>query len=97
MQDDTIKLLRECNSGIKMGISSLDDVIDDVQSGGLREILKDSREIHCRLGSETHQYLIKYNDEGKEPAPMAKTMRRMFKAEALPSPFSFMKALFKML
>ncbi|MDY3908193.1 MAG: hypothetical protein SOZ48_00430 [Eubacterium sp.] len=77
MQDDTIKLLRECNSGIKMGISSLDDVIDDVQSGGLREILKDSREIHCRLGSETHQYLIKYNDEGKEPAPMAKAMAKI--------------------
>lgn len=77
MNDDTIKLLRECNAGIKMGISSLDDVMDHVQSGGLLEILKNSREIHCRLGSETHEYLLKYHDEGKEPAPVAKAMAKM--------------------
>lgn len=25
MEDDTIKLLRECNAGIKMGVTSLND------------------------------------------------------------------------
>lgn len=29
MNDDSIKLLRECEAGIKMGISAIDDVIDD--------------------------------------------------------------------
>ena len=29
---DTVKLLKECDSGIKMGISAIDDVIDDVKS-----------------------------------------------------------------
>ena len=30
MQDDTIKLLRECNAGIKMGVSTLDEVLEHV-------------------------------------------------------------------
>ena len=27
IQEDTVKLLRECNAGIKMGVSSLDEVL----------------------------------------------------------------------
>ena len=32
IQEDTVKLLRECNAGIKMGVSSLDEVLPKVQS-----------------------------------------------------------------
>ena len=28
IQQDTIKLLRECDAGIKMGVASIDDVTD---------------------------------------------------------------------
>lgn len=77
MEDDSVKLLRECNAGIKMGISSLDDVIDDVQNRGLRDVLIESRDKHSRLGNETHDYLTKYHDDGKEPAPMAKAMAKV--------------------
>lgn len=77
MEDDSVKLLRECNAGIKMGISSLDDVMDNVQNSQLREVLSKSRDKHCRLGNETHEYLTKYHDEGKEPAPMAKAMAKV--------------------
>ena len=52
MEDDSVKLLRECNAGIKMGISSIDDVMDHVQNDGLRGVLKDSHDIHCRLGDK---------------------------------------------
>ena len=51
MEDDSVKLLRECNAGIKMGISSIDDVMDHVQNDGLRGVLKDSHDIHCRLAT----------------------------------------------
>ncbi len=34
MEDDSVKLLRECNAGIKMGTSSIEDVLEHVQSGG---------------------------------------------------------------
>ena len=32
INDDTIKLLRECNSGVKMGVISLDDVLGHVRA-----------------------------------------------------------------
>lgn len=77
MSNDSVKLLRECNAGIKMGIYTLDDVMEEVENEGLKKILSESRDIHSRLDQETKQYLVKYNDEGKEPAAMAKVMSKM--------------------
>ena len=77
MQDDTIKLLRECNAGIKMGVTSLDDVMDHVKDSRLKDILLQSKNTHEMLGNETHGYLNEYHDQGKEPAPMAKMMSWM--------------------
>ncbi len=77
MEDDTIKLLRECNAGIKMGISSLEDVIDEVTDDGLKKLLTESKEAHCQLGEETHELLTQYHDDGKEPAMIAQVMSKM--------------------
>lgn len=77
MKDDTIKLLRECNAGIKMGVSTLDDVMEHVQEDSLRKLLAKSKETHTRLGNTTHEYLREYHDEGKEPAMMAKAMSKL--------------------
>ncbi len=74
MEDDTIKLLRECNAGIKMGISSIDDVLDHVKDEHLKVLLTDSKNEHCKLGDKAHEYLKDYEDDGKEPAAMAKMM-----------------------
>lgn len=74
MEDDTIKLLRECNAGIKMGVSSLDEVLEHVKDKKLKELLEESKSTHEKLGDETHSYLMKFHDEGKEPNPMAKMM-----------------------
>lgn len=77
MEDDTIKLLRECNAGVKMGITSLDDVMEHVKDEHLKDVLIQSKETHSQLGSETHEYLMRCHDEGKEPAAMAKMMSWM--------------------
>ena len=77
MQDDTIKLLKECNAGIKMGVSTLDEVMDHVKDEKLRNLLAKSKETHTELGNTTHEYLNEFNDEGKEPAMMAKMMSWM--------------------
>ena len=69
---DTEKLLKECNAGIKMGVSSIEEVIDKVQSDKLKKILDSSKEEHQRLGSETKELLNQYDLEGKEPNAMAK-------------------------
>lgn len=77
MEDDTIKLLRECNAGIKMGVTSLDEVLDHVKDGHMREILQESKRAHEKLGNETHKFLNEYHDQGKEPAVTAKMMSWM--------------------
>ena len=74
MNDDTIKLLRECNSGVKMGVSSLEEVIGHVKDADLKSILEKSKSEHEKLGNETHRYLTEYKDDGKEPGSIAKIM-----------------------
>ena len=74
IEEDTIKLLRECNAGIKMGVSSIDEVLPKVHSNALRGSLEKCRRAHGKLGDETHTMLVRYGDEGKEPNPVAKGM-----------------------
>ena len=31
IEQDTIKLLRECDAGVKMGVASIDDVLDSLE------------------------------------------------------------------
>ena len=72
--NDTEKLLKECNAGIKMGVSSIEEVLDNVKSEKLKDILESSKEEHQRLGSETDEILERFDMEGKEPNLMAKGM-----------------------
>lgn len=74
INDDTIELLKECNAGIKMGVSSIDEVLDNVKNNDFKELLSSNKEEHQKLGSETHSLLNQYHDSGKEPTPMAKGM-----------------------
>jgi gas vesicle protein len=74
IEQDTIKLLRECDAGIKMGVSSIDEVLDYVSNKDLREALKQCKEKHQRLQEEVEELLHQYQDQGKEPNPMAKSM-----------------------
>lgn len=68
---DTVKLLRECDAGIKMGISSIDDVIDKVSNENLKALLNESKEHHQKLAVEIEDLLNNHNDDGKAPNPMA--------------------------
>ena len=77
IENDTVKLLRECNAGIKMGVSSIDEVLPKVKNAQLRESLEKCRAAHGKLGDETHALLARYGDSGKEPSPMAKGMAWM--------------------
>ena len=77
VEQDTIKLLRECDAGVKMGISSIDDVLDKVKSDSLRQYLMMCRNDHVRIGDEIEVLLENYNDDGKEPNPVAKGMSWM--------------------
>ena len=74
IESDTIKLLRECDAGIKMGVSSIDDVIDYVGSEKMKQRLNACKDEHIELRNQLDGLLHKYHDEGKEPNPMAKSM-----------------------
>ena len=74
VEQDTIRLLRECDAGVKMGISSIGDVLGYVSSPELKKLLQDSSVEHDGLKAELQGLLAEYNDEGKEPAAMAKGM-----------------------
>lgn len=77
IEQDTIKLLRECDAGVKMGISSIDDVLDHVKKEDFRNKLTKCREEHDDLQMKILQELEQYQDDGKNPNPIAKSMSWM--------------------
>ena len=77
IEQDTIKLLRECDAGVKMGISSIDDVIDHVKKEDFRKKLDKCRREHEQLHCKILQELERYKDDGKNPNPIAKGMSWM--------------------
>lgn len=74
IERDTVRLLRECDEGVKMGVSSIGDVLGFVHSPDLEKRLKDSQKDHEALGGELRQLLDRYGDEGKDPPAMASVM-----------------------
>ncbi len=71
---DTTKLLRECDAGTKMAISSINEILEKVEDTKLSEILTKSRNAHEELESEIHSLLNYHKEEQKEPDPLAKGM-----------------------
>ncbi len=74
VESDTIKLLRECDSGIKMGVESIDEVLPSVDDEALRSCLTDCRNEHEVLRGEVQEMLSRYEDDGKDPNPMVRGM-----------------------
>ncbi len=77
IENDTIKLLRECNAGTKMGIDTIEEVLERVEDRAFYALLKNCKEEHIKLETETGTLLQDYSDDGKEPNPMAKGMSWM--------------------
>lgn len=71
---DTIYLLKECDAGSKMAVTSIDEILEGVKSDNLKQLLSESKTHHEQLGNEIHSLLLEYNSEEKEPGTMAKGM-----------------------
>ncbi len=76
-ETDTLKLLRECDAGVKMGISSINDILPNVRSEQFRNDLAYCRNEHETLLSEIKEKLDAHGNSGKEPAVAAKSMSWM--------------------
>ena len=74
IEQDTIRLLRECDAGIKMGVSAIDEVLEYVESQELKSCLLKSMEEHEKIKGNLLELLNEYHDDGKEPSAMAKGM-----------------------
>ena len=77
VEQDTIKLLRECDAGIQMGVKSIEDVLPKVENEELKNILRTAEEDHNKLDKKLRELLDEYHDAGKDPNPIAQGMSWM--------------------
>ena len=77
VEQDTVKLLRECDAGVKMGVSSIEEVLPYVRSSELEGMLTVCKNQHEELEREVREKLERCGDEGKNPNPIAKGMSWM--------------------
>ncbi len=77
IEDDTVKLLRECDAGARMGIDSIEDVLPYTEDGRLRGMLTECRDEHQKLKAEIGHQLADCHDDGKAPGAVAKSMSWM--------------------
>lgn len=76
-QEETIRLLQECDAGVQMGITSIQEVLPYVKEGKFRQLLLACRDKHEKLQEEIQRELEASREEGKEPNLMAKGMSWM--------------------
>ena len=77
IEPDTIRLLRECDAGVKMGVESIEEVVDKIKAEDFRQVLVESRHHHDELDREIQRQLDRYQDKGKHPNIFAKSMSHM--------------------
>ena len=77
VEQDTIRLLRECDAGVKMGVASIDEVLEYVSDEDFKKLLVHCKDEHIELNDKVQKLLEEYHDDGKEPNPMAKGMSWM--------------------
>ncbi|MDE5862265.1 MAG: restriction endonuclease subunit S [Ruminococcus sp.] len=77
IEQDTIKLLRECDAGVKMGVSAIDEVMEYVHDENLKNTLQYSKSENEKLKTDLQVALADYHDDGKDPNPIAKGMSWM--------------------
>lgn len=76
-EPDTIKLLRECDAGIKMGTASIGEVLEKTTNEKLKKLLETCKEGHEKLKEEIQNKLEQCHDTGKDPNTMAQGMSWM--------------------
>ena len=77
IEQDTVRLLRECDAGVRMGVSSIREVSGCAHSGRLRRLLNACQAEHEQLGREIENLLAQYEDSGKELHPVVQGMARV--------------------
>ncbi len=74
---DTVKLLKECDAGTKMAVSSIDEVLESISDSQLMKLLQESKNHHEELENEICELLEQHGAQEKDPNPIAKGMSWM--------------------
>ena len=74
IEQDTIKLLRECDLGINMGVQSIDNCLASVTSDRMKETLEESKREHEVIRREILDSLNRFGDKGKDAGPLVEGM-----------------------
>lgn len=77
IEQDTIRLLRECDAGVRMGVEAIEKVVEKIRAEDFRQVLVESRRQHDGLDREIQQELARCHDDGKEPSAIARGMSWM--------------------
>ncbi len=77
IEQDTIRLLRECDAGLKMGLKVVDDVMERVESKELLDVLNVYKDKQNKIDMELQSLLEEYKDDGKDPNFMAEKMAKI--------------------
>lgn len=74
---DTIKLLKECDAGTKMAVSSIDEILEQVCDSKMKGLLQESKDHHEKLENDICAMLQEHDAAQKDPNPIAKGMSWM--------------------
>lgn len=77
MEEDTRKLLQECNKGCKMAIDSMEQVKGHISDGSLEKLFDEYEEKHRKIEDESSALLDRAGQEEKEPGAAASTFAWM--------------------
>lgn len=77
IEQDTVRLLRECNAGVQMAVQAIAAALPHAQAASLQALLEKSRSEHQKIGQEGEELLHRYQDEGKGAPAIAKAMAAM--------------------
>ena len=77
IEEDTVRLLRECGAGVRMGVQAIDEALPHAQAPKLRNALEKSKNQHLRVQDDADALLRRYQDEGKSPPAVAQAMAAM--------------------
>lgn len=71
-KEDSIKLLKECSTGTKTAIGSIEHVLTATHNNELKSLLEDYGKAHKEIEGKLDQMLLKHDEEAKEPSSVTK-------------------------
>lgn len=72
MENETLDLLKQCNSGCKMATNSMEQVMEYIMQDKLKEVIDKYNRTHIKIGEECTSLLEKEGSHEEDPSPMAK-------------------------